>query len=281
MSGIVWLASYPKSGNTWLRVLLTNYLRDADEPADINNLVGGPIASARVWFDEWVGVEASMLPANIVDRLRPEVYRCLARDTDETLYMKVHDAWTLVDTGEPMFPADVTRGVVYIVRNPLDVAASAAHHWGASIDDAVARMAGAARDDAVSTPPALSDQLPQRFGSWSEHVRSWTQTSQLPVHIVRYEDLVANTAEAFRDIVRFCGLDVNDDLIRKAVTFSSFEELQRQEARDGFRERSVAAPGRFFRRGEVGAWQQELTSAQASRVRAEHGDTMRVHGYVA
>lgn len=49
MSGnIYWLASYPKSGNTWMRILLTNYLRDGDEPADINNLDGGPIASARL-----------------------------------------------------------------------------------------------------------------------------------------------------------------------------------------------------------------------------------------
>ena len=46
MSGIVWLASYPKSGNTWLRVLLTNYLRDTGEPADINHLLGGPGAGS-------------------------------------------------------------------------------------------------------------------------------------------------------------------------------------------------------------------------------------------
>ena len=62
MSGsIFWLASYPKSGNTWMRILLTNYMRNADEPADINRLDGGPIASARQVFDDNVGVEASVL----------------------------------------------------------------------------------------------------------------------------------------------------------------------------------------------------------------------------
>ena len=69
----------------------------------------------------------------------------MARDADETLFMKVHDAWMRVDTGEPMFPADVTLGVVYIIRNPLDLAASCAHHWGTSIDggrrEAVRRQA--------------------------------------------------------------------------------------------------------------------------------------------
>jgi hypothetical protein len=104
VSGIVWLASYPKSGNTWLRVLLTNYLRAAGEPADINNLLGAPGASSRECFDQWTGVEGSALDANVVDRLRPQVYRCMARDADDTLFMKVHDAWARVDTGEPMFP---------------------------------------------------------------------------------------------------------------------------------------------------------------------------------
>ena len=65
---IVWLASYPKSGNTWMRVLLANYLRNADAPVDINALEGGPIASARVWFDEWVGIEASALDDATIER---------------------------------------------------------------------------------------------------------------------------------------------------------------------------------------------------------------------
>jgi len=51
-SGIIWLASYPKSGNTWLRIFLTNLRCDGEEPVNINELDGGPIASARALFDE-------------------------------------------------------------------------------------------------------------------------------------------------------------------------------------------------------------------------------------
>ncbi len=89
---ITWLASYPKSGNTWFRTLLTNYQRNADAPADINQLDGGPIASARMWFDEWAGVEASLLSDVVVERLRPAVYRCLVRENPQPLFMKTHDA---------------------------------------------------------------------------------------------------------------------------------------------------------------------------------------------
>jgi len=140
MAKIVWLASYPKSGNTWLRVLLTNYLRPGDAPADINKLDGGPIASARVWFDEWAGIESSVLDDTTIERLRPEVYRCMLREATDTLYMKTHDAWTRTDRNAALFPADVTAGVIYVMRNPLDLAASCANHWGVSIDRAVENL---------------------------------------------------------------------------------------------------------------------------------------------
>jgi aryl sulfotransferase len=275
VSGIVWLASYPKSGNTWLRVLLTNYLRDTGEPADINHLLGGPGAGSRESFDQWAGIEGSALDPNVVDRLRPQVYRCVARDADDTLFMKVHDAWTLVDTGEPMFPADVTLGVVYIIRNPLDLAGSCAHHWGTSIEAAVERMCGGSAERL----PARHGQLRQRVGSWSDHVRSWVDDSGGPVHVVRYEDLSVDPCRVFGGVVTSCGLGYDEDRVKNAVAFSSFAELQRQEASAGFQERSTAAPGGFFRRGEVGSWCDELPNHMAERLTAAHRETMERYGY--
>ena len=279
MSGIVWLASYPKSGNTWLRVLLTNYLRDTGEPADVNHLLGGPMAGVRETFDQWTGVEASALDPDIVDRLRPQVYRCLARDSAETRFIKVHDAWTRVGDGEPMFPADVTLGVIYIIRNPLDVAVSCAYHWGTSPAAAVERMC----DGCTLPSPAagLPPQLRQRLGSWSAHVRSWVDGSGSSVHVVRYEDLRADPCTAFGRVIKSCGLDYDEERVRRAVMFSSFGELQRQELAAGFRERSAAAPGGFFRRGETGSWRDELAGDMAGRLTSAHSETMRRFGYAS
>jgi hypothetical protein len=279
MGKIVWLASYPKSGNTWMRVLLANYMRDADSPVDINQLEGTPIASSRLWFDEWVGVEASSLDDAVIERLRPEVYRCLTRHVPQTLYMKAHDAWFLTDCGEPIFPPDVAAGVVYILRNPLDLAASCANHWGIPVEKAVENLCNPAHSLSRSVT-GLADQLPQRLGSWTDHVLSWVERSGLPVCLVRFEDLRRAPERTFSRVVRFCGLPYDEARIRKAVLFSDFSEMRRQEEAAGFRERLVNAPGPFFRRGEVGSWRDELPEELAARLIAAHGGTMRRFGYV-
>jgi hypothetical protein len=275
---ILWLASYPKSGSTWIRALLTNYRLDAETPADINQLDVHSIASSRARFDELVGVEASLLPSPVIDRLRPEVYRRLAVAAKGTRFIKVHDAWTQADDGAAMFPADVTLGVVYIVRNPLDMVASIANHYGVAAETVIERMNDP--DHATSdTGTRLHRQLRQRLRCWSGHFRSWVDDSSLRVHVVRYEDLAANTATTFEQVVRFCGLDVGstDDVRRrvdKAVAFSDFTELRRQERAAGFKERSAAA-SRFFRQGQVGSWRAELSEPLVRRLVDAHQPMMQ------
>ena len=278
MSKIVWLASYPKSGNTWTRVFLTNYLRDCAEPADVNALDNGPMASHRVGFDELVGIEASQLPPRIVSRLRPEAYRMLAQESTDRLYIKVHDAWSLTDLGASMFPADETLAVIYILRNPLDVAVSYAHHTGGTMDQTVANMCDSGYVIGLREQrPA--DQLPQHLGTWSEHVASWVDDSGLPLLVLRYEDLHADPVGTFGKVVDFLGLPADSDRLRRAVDFSRLEELQRQEAATGFYERPATSSAPFFRQGKVGSWRQDLRGDLAEQLQSAHRTTMDRFGY--
>jgi aryl sulfotransferase len=281
MAKIIWIASYPKSGNTWMRILLTNYLRNRQTPAEINRLEGGPIASSRAFFDEWVGVEASMLDDAVIERLRPEVFRCLLREVPEdgTLFMKVHDAWGTTDRGESIFPRDATGGVVYLLRNPLDLAVSCANHWGVDLKLAVDHLCDPEFAMARSRD-SLSDQLHQRLYSWNGHVRSWIDRSGLPIHAVRYEDLLHDPTGTFEKVVHFCGLPVDLERVARAVTFSHFSELQRQEKSDGFRERPVKALTPFFRCGQAGAWREELPGDLVQQLIETQGPCMRRFGYL-
>jgi len=279
LSEILWLASYPKSGNTWLRIFLENLLGRDDHVADINDLRVTEYAGTRRVFDNLVGLEASDLTPSEVERYRTEVYRILAEKSSRALLIKAHDAYTCQRGGEPLFPSDVSRGVVYILRNPLDVAVSFANHYKRSIDSAITRMGN---ETAVVSgePDCLSKQLRQRIGSWSSHVLSWTGQTSIPVHVLRYEDMISQPLSAFGATSRFAGLETNEEALATAIAACSFDRLQTQEREFGFRER-LRASQVFFRQGQVGGWRSVLTPLQVDRILTKHGEVMRRFGYLS
>jgi aryl sulfotransferase len=280
MAEIYWIVSYPKSGNTWVRVLLANHIAGTAEPISINKLAEyGQIGGfSRDLFDAFVGIKSSRLSPTVLHRLRPAVYRAMAA-AETPLFVKLHDAWDCTDRDEPIVPKAATAGVIYIVRNALDVAVSASHHWGLSIDAAVHRLCDASLVLA-GNPDRLGIALPQRIGSWSEHCQSWLDDSGLRSLVVRYEDLLTDSGAALKQIVMFCRLDDDPDRIARAAANSSFELLQQQERRTGFVEHSPHAPGRFFRRGAMDYWREVLPQHLARKLIDAHGEALKRFGYI-
>lgn len=280
---IIWLASYPKSGNTWMRVFLTNYLRNADTPADINDLEFMGMASNRDLFDTYAGIESSDLTHEEIYAARPAVYRLLAQDSSdspELRFIKVHDAYTRLPDGCPLFPADATKGAIYIIRNPLDVAVSRRAHFNETLDQAVAGMANP-KARFAATQRALRTQLRYTLGAWSSHVCSWLDSpTGFPVHVVRYEDMSQHPYDTFAQVLAFVGLPIQPVRLEQALRFSQFDTLQRQETAHGFRERPQPM-ARFFRSGKIGSWQEQLTAAQLAQIIADHGTVMRRFGYLS
>ena len=280
MNRFVWLASYPKSGNTWFRVFLSNYLCDANAPVDINHLVDGPIASARSTFDATVGYDSSDLLADEIERLRPEVYLHLAEHATAPLYCKAHDAYTTLSDGRALFPPAATSCAIYFVRNPLDVCVSLASHFGHNDIARVVAEIGDRTHALFAKSDRERNQLPQKLLTWSAHVLSWVDAPAIRVHVVRYEDLKLDPEETFAFAVQFLGLPYDSARLRRAVEFSRFEELRRQEDTVGFGEKLPCAPS-FFRQGEVGAWRAVLSTSQVQRVIADHRAVMMRMGYLA
>jgi hypothetical protein len=277
---IIWLASYPKSGNTWMRAVLTNYLRNTDHPVDINDLDGGPVAGARDLFDEQVGLESSDLTPEEILAHRPQVYEGLAADATSTLFLKIHDACIQLANNQWLVSAQATQSAVYILRNPFDVAISFAHHNNASFERTIQNMANP--NYVLGERPGHIDlQMRQLLLSWSAHVCSWVDQKIFPVHAMRYEDMLHDSETTFRAAFQFMGFEEEPDRLNRALKFSNFKLLQEQEEAHGFNERSSRAESAFFRKGEAGGWRSVLTAGQVDQIVNAHADVMRRFGYLS
>ncbi|MEX0877114.1 MAG: sulfotransferase domain-containing protein [Phycisphaerales bacterium] len=198
MMGINWLASYPKSGNTWVRFLLYSVMH-------------GP-------------------PAKSVDIARkiPDIHRPLPFDPPETgpMLAKTHFACS------PKHPKiDQSERAVLITRDPRDVLFSALNYRRLSgltaqqmSDEQYARKFIAAGGDPVF--------LSLGYGTWRSHIESWQSQTDFPVHTVRYEDLKADPSANLSNILAFLGIEADDGAIDGAVRASSFESMRAMEIRE-------------------------------------------------
>ncbi|HVL68894.1 MAG TPA: sulfotransferase domain-containing protein [Vicinamibacterales bacterium] len=273
MSSLTWLASYPKSGNTWVRVFLENYDATNDSPVDINRL-SIRNAADLVWFDRCGPLEPTEFTSDELATFRPGLFRELARSADAPLSLKVHDAWSRVPGGEALFPPDVTRVVIYVVRNPLDIAPSVSRHFGMSLDGAVDALC---RDWSLVS----ATQCEQRLGTWSHHVMSWLNDSGLPLCLLRFEDLLEDPRVEFARVLAASGRPVEGPRLERAIERSRFEALQAQERHFDFRERPQYSTGSFFATGTSGGWRTVLSDAQVGRIVDAHGSVMRRLRYLA
>jgi aryl sulfotransferase len=278
--GIYWLASYPKSGNTWFRMFLAHMLDTRMQALDLNQMHTGVIASAREWVDEALGFDSADLPHDALDQLRPAVYAWHAKQKKTMKYHKIHDAYTYLPGTDntPLIPVADCLGVLYFIRNPLDVAISFAHHLSCSVDQAIAYM-GMPDFALCKKKTKQHDQLRQCLLSWSMHVKSWHEAKQLNYLIVRYEDMKNHPLETFTKAAQFLALKFTQEQIEEALKNSDISRLQRLEKTEGFREKPVKASC-FFRKGIVGDWKNTLTSKQINQIIHDHGEMMEAHGYL-
>ena len=276
---IVWLAGYPKSGNTWRRFLLSNFISRADQPVAVDELQmlpTGPDAAWLPFLEEWIDVSVSDFSFNEIDQLRPAVWRAVSdsrRLRAAPSFFVVHDALRRTTSGAELFPDEATAGALYLVRNPLDVAVSWAFFRAAGNMDAGVAF--------VNGPNAYADgrfRVPEKLIDWSSHVRSWLD-APFPVLAVRYEDMLADPVGQLAGMAGFLGLegDKDEERLRRAVDFSSFERLRSEEEEVGFLLQSGA---RLFRSGRQADWRRHLSQAQVDKIVDRHSAVMTRWGYL-
>lgn len=279
MSRISWIASYPKSGNTWFRAFLTALVGEKLEGTLLDKLEGGPIASSKEMFELEAGIDCDDLTLEEIQSIRPDIFRSYAKQAGQRLYLKIHDARIDPEVDLQIIPTDLTQGAIYLVRNPLDIAGSWANHTGLNIEKATRSLLDDTHKLARRKSPKYKDQLQQFLGNWSFHVQSWTEQTEFPVLAIRYEDLLEDPVYHFEQATQFLELDKTQIEIERAVNTVRFEKLQKWETKNGFKEKPHKSK-QFFRKGTSGSWQGELPDTCVEQIIDKHRSTMQRFGYL-
>lgn len=276
----IWLASFPKSGNTWLRLLLANLLCAEEQPVDINDL---PLPAAplvnRAAMDKMTLIDSSLLLRHEIDLLRPAWTREMLAQQSGHRYIKTHDNYRLNHENQPVFGRDPSMRALYVVRDPRDVAVSLSHHYGCTLDQGIMYMNRSSIHTTLQIKRYVS-RFDDVLCSWTEHVTSWLEQMDMPLHVLRYEDLLARPVDTFTAALAFLDLQMTHDEVERAVRFSAFDQLQKQERNTGFRERLKGSTAPFFRSGRAGAWSDVLSPEQAQCIVDTHQPLMQQLGYL-
>jgi hypothetical protein len=256
---IVWIASYPKSGNTWLRFLACN-------------LIFGPQDSAAA-----------------LNELAPDLHelRVIPEPPRQRLLMKTHFPYSV---RLPL--VDSTAAALQVVRHPADVMLSNFHYSRRSGAHANAQQAEldayVERFIAEGGDPRWTKL---GMGTWEENVRSWSSgPPPFPVLRLRYEDLLADTLGAAQTLCNFLGLERSAAQVSAAVDGASFANMRRIEEADVRAQRvgifykpylrdSIDSGLRFMRSGKSGEAARTLSPDQRLRMERVLGAQMRELGY--
>lgn len=270
---IWWIASYPKSGNTWVRMFLNAYLTGF--PLNINSGFQYAIGDNHpgLW-QTTICRQVDQLTVAEQALIRPAVlFNALYFSAAKHVCLKTHHAKVKVED-IPLIPVKFSAGGIYIIRDPRDVAISFADHLGDSIDDVINNMGC---KQYINTHRISN--LAHILTTWSIHVETWVHKNKdLPIKVTRYEDMLENTDYEFRRILEALGLsDINEERFKFALDQTKFENLQKLEDKHGFMEKGQGK--RFFRVGKAGQWEDILTQEQIQRIQDNHGEMMEKYGY--
>jgi hypothetical protein len=270
---IVWLASYPKSGNTWLRLLFdAYYLNDLD----INEIVCSIGDDGVVRHMPGDGIAINTAPVDVQQLTHPMAMlrTVLAYDAVKAkipLLVKTHQP-NMVANGIELLPECLTKATILIVRDPRDVFPSFANHMGSTHDEAVEQM-----KNKYQILSANEQCVSNFLSSWDAHTESYLAPSNHNVLVVKYEVMRADPEGEFARILKHIGEKPDMERVKRAVEMTDIAKLNKLEKEHGFREGSYKAKDPFFNTGQVG---KKIAPHHKSMLERAFRKTMLKLGYL-
>ncbi|UTA68756.1 sulfotransferase domain-containing protein [Emticicia sp. 21SJ11W-3] len=256
---LVWLASYPKSGNTWVRSFFTALLKNED--FNINSLDFDELYANKTLLQKLVQRDISTFNDFELEALRRKFLNFYVQTRKAPYLQKIHDQFSYsVHDNLPVFHTQHPTAVIYIMRDPLDVTLSFSRYLGISPDEIIDRYICKSGSTIY-----MDNYFPRVIGTWEEHFYSWFNQAMLPVHFVKYEEMKLNPNKAFKEMINFLGLDFSDEAIAQAINKTDFNSLKKMETAHGFKEKLVPNVP-FFHTGEVNQGKKKLTRNQIEKI---------------
>ena len=268
---IIWLASYPKSGNTWVRAFLTNYFSNNSENI-FKNLQEIETFPNKKYFEGIANID--LIKKNKLEIFR---YYIAAQEkinlNNKINIIKTHNFAGSIN-GFPFSDLNNTCGFIYIVRDPRSVLVSYSHYSQISFQETLKSMLN---QNLIS----VSNEIPEARLDWKTHVKSWLNNNW-PKIIIKYEDLHEDPFKYFSQILsfinRFKKIEINPDKINNSIKKCSFKNLSDLEKIDGFEEKNVNT--KFFRKGKIDEWKEVLPKNLVKEIQDNFQDEMKALGYL-
>ena len=276
---IIWIASYPKSGNTYIRSFLSAYYYSNNGEFNFNLLKYIEQFPDKQFFEGFINSKEE------VSKLWVSTQKKIV-SSKKVRFLKTHSAYGSYDNN-PFTTPDITLGGIYIIRDPRNVAISLMNHFSLDQSGAIEMLIDENRgiksaDNNFATYAFLS--------TWANHYKSWSNIKSFKTCLIKYEDLEKNSEKVLINLVKFINNLLNNNQgidyqkLNRAIETTSFDFLKTKENQDGFKEamfskeKDQKVP--FFNNGFNTNWKKKLDKNLAEKIEKKFFHEMREVKYL-
>ena len=267
---IFWIASYPKSGNTWLRAIISSYYY-SDDGIYSENIIKkiGQFPEKRHFstfkYNQNIVTDTSRFWIKAQEKINSD---------NQFRFFKTHNVFGKINEN-PFTNKENSLGCIYIIRDPRNVITSVSNHYELNYEDSLSWMTNHKKY-------IFDNRKGQDFGnfqfisSWTNNYKSWKIQRELPIKIVRYEDLLEKTFFVAKEIIEFINKiamfkdKIDIDKLKKSIKSTSFEKLKKNEETDGFSEAIFSKKKNkmipFFNLGPKNDWKNILDKSFSDKL---------------
>ena len=282
---IIWLASYPKSGNTWLRSFLSAYLYSENGIFNFKHLENIKQFSSKDY--------------NFKKTLNPDYQKIISKNWiptqklinfDKKVHLlKTHNAMCSINNSNFTDQYN-TAAVLYVVRDPRNIITSISNHYEFSLEESFNFLINKKKiiftDNDIENTNSIKDF--NFLSDWSTHYRSWKNINFCPIKIIKYEDLLNNTNKTFISILNFLSkyieININKEKVKNSMFSTNFETLKKLEKKDGFIEAIRSKINKkkipFFKLGKENNWKKILDTKTAKNIESHFAKDMKELEYL-